>query len=53
MQLGLRDDSSFGAVLLHGAMVVAKSISRDVWNPLGLNLNGLARVMKEIKDEFQ
>lgn len=53
MQLGSRNDSNFGAVLLHGAMVVVESINRDVWNPLGLNLNGLARVTKDNMDEFQ
>ena len=30
-----------------------ETVTRDVWNPLSLNLNGLARVTKDNMDEFQ
>lgn len=53
MQLGSRQDGSFGAMLLHGSMVAVESIHRDVWNPLGLNLTGLAQITKDNMSEFQ
>ena len=53
MQLGSKQDSNMGAMLLHGSMVAAEAIARDVWNPLGLNLNGLAKVTKDNMSEFQ
>ena len=53
MQLGSKQDSNMGAMLLHGAMVGVEAIHRDIWNPLGLNLNGLAKVTKDNMAEFQ
>lgn len=53
MQLGSRKDGSMGAIVLHSAMLAVETIHRDVWNPLGLNLNGLAKVTKDNMTEFQ
>tara|TARA_X000000368_G_scaffold418069_1_gene416403 strand:- start:343 stop:1059 length:717 start_codon:yes stop_codon:yes gene_type:complete len=53
MQLGSKQDSSMGMMLLHGSMVAVEAIHRDVWNPLGLNLQGLAKVTKDNSAEFQ
>ena len=53
MQLGSRNDGSLGGVILHGSMLAVETVTRDVWNPLGLNLNGLAKVTKENMSEFQ
>ena len=53
MQLGSKQDGSFGAMILHGTMLAVETIHRDVWNPMGLNLNGLARVTKDNMSEFQ
>ena len=53
MQLGSKQDGSFGAMLLHGSMLAVETIHRDVWNPLNLNLNGLAKVTKDNMTEFQ
>ena len=41
MQLGSKNDGSMGAMILHGAVLAVETIHRDVWKPLGLNLNGL------------
>jgi len=53
LQLGSRQDGSVGAMVLHGSMVAVESLTRDVWNPLSLNLNGLAKVTKDNMGEFQ
>ena len=53
MQLGSRQDSSIGSIILHGAMLSLETVTRDVWNPVGLNLNGLGKVTKDNMEEFQ
>ena len=53
MQLGSKQDSNVGGMILHGTMLAVETIHRDVWNPLGLNLNGLAKVTKDNMSEFQ
>ena len=53
MQLGSRNDGSLGAMLLHGTMVAVESVHRDIWNPMGLNLNGLGKVTKDSMHEFE
>jgi len=54
VQLGQKKDSGgIGGMLLHGTMVGIEHITRDVWNPLGLNLNGLGQITKDSMDEFQ
>ena len=53
VQLGSKQDGSVGAMILHGTMLAVETIHRDVWNPLGLNLNGLAKVTKDNMSEFQ
>ena len=53
MQLGSRQDSNVGAMILHGTMVAVETIHRDVYNPLGLNLTGLGKVTKDNMAEFQ
>ena len=53
VQLGSRQDSNVGGMILHGAMVAVETIHRDVYNPLGLNLNGLGKVTKDNMAEFQ
>ena len=40
-------------MILHGAMVAVETIHRDVYNPLGLNLNGLGKVTKDNMAEVQ
>ena len=53
MQLGSRQDGNMGGMLLHGTMVAVEALPRDVWNPLGLNLQGLGAVTKDNMAEFQ
>lgn len=53
LQLGSKSDTNLGALLLQGTMVAVETIHRDVWNPLGLNLNGLAKVTKDNMAELQ
>ena len=53
MQLGSRQDNNIGGMILHGSMLAIETIHRDVYNPLGLNLNGLAKVTKDNMAEFQ
>jgi len=53
MQLGSRQDNSVGSMILHGAMLSLETVTRDVWNPMGLNLNGLGKVTKDNMEEFQ
>jgi len=54
VQLGQKKDSGgIGGMLLHGTMIGIEHITRDVWNPLGLNLNGLGQITKDSMGEFQ
>jgi len=53
MQLGSKQDGSMGGMVLHGTVLAIETIHREVWNPLGLNLNGLAKVTKDNMAEFQ
>jgi predicted house-cleaning NTP pyrophosphatase (Maf/HAM1 superfamily) len=53
VQLGSKQDGSVGSMILHSTMVVVETVHRDVWNPLGLNLNGLGKVTKDNMEEFQ
>ena len=53
LQLGSKQDGNMGSMLLHGTVLAIETIHRDVWNPLGLNLNGLAKVTKDNMAEFQ
>ena len=53
MQLGSRQDNNIGGMILHGSMLAIETVHRDVYNPLGLNLNGLAKVTKDNMAEFQ
>lgn len=53
MQLGSKQDGSVGAMIMHSTMLAVETIHRDVWNPLGLNLNGLGKVTKDNMEEFQ
>ncbi|AUD57250.1 hypothetical protein [Pleurochrysis sp. endemic virus 1a] len=53
MQLGSRQDGSMGVMMLTSLMSGLETVSRDVWNPLGLNLDGLGAVTKANIAEFQ
>lgn len=53
LQLGSKQDTNLGGMLLHGTMVAVESIHRDVWNPLRLDLTGLGQVTKQNMDQFQ
>ena len=54
VQLGSRQDGGgVGSMLLQGAMVGLETLTRDVWNPMGLNLTGLGKVTKDNMAEFQ
>ena len=54
VQLGQKKDSGgIGGMLLHGTMIGIEHVTRDVWNPLGLNLNGLGQITKDSMGEFQ
>eukprot|EP00965_Chrysotila_dentata_P171264 5651746-Pleurochrysis_carterae.AAC.1 len=53
MQLGSRQDGSMGIMMLTSLMSGLETVSRDVWNPLGLNLDGLGAVTKANIAEFQ
>ena len=52
-QLGSKDNENTGALLLHGAMLGLETLTRDVWNPLRLDLTDLGRVTKANMSEFQ
>ena len=41
-----------GCTLLHGAMTGIEAFHRDVWNPMGLRLNGLGQITKDNMAEF-
>ena len=53
MQLGSRQDNNIGGMILHGSMLAIETVHRDIYNPLGLNFNGLAKVTKDNMAEFQ
>ena len=53
VQLGSKQDNNIGGMILHGSMLAIETVHRDVYNPLGLNLNGLAKVTKDNMAEFQ
>ena len=50
---GAGSDGSFGMLLLTGAMSGLEVITRDVYNPLGLNLTGLSTVARDNTDTFK
>jgi len=53
-QLGSGDKGGgLGPMLLHGSMCVVEAVSRDVFNPFGLNLTGLGQVTKDNMDQFE
>ena len=51
-QLGTKDGNMASSVLV-AAMAGAEQITAHYWNPLGLQLSGLAKVTKDNQDEFQ
>jgi len=53
-QLGSGDKGGgVGPMLLHGSMCIVEAVHRDVFNPFGLNLNGLGQVTKDNMDQFE
>tara|TARA_R100000951_G_scaffold107998_1_gene103875 strand:- start:892 stop:1572 length:681 start_codon:yes stop_codon:yes gene_type:complete len=53
MQLGSSNTDSMGSMLFVGSMVGLETFTRDVYNPLKLNLNGLGQVAKDNVDDFK
>lgn len=54
MQLGSQSGTSgIASTVLYGAMVGIETVTRDYWNPLGLDLNGLGTVAQQNMHEFQ
>ena len=53
VQLGSKQEGSMCCTLLHGAMTGIEAFHRDVWNPMGLRLNGLGQVTKDNMAEFE
>lgn len=53
LQLGSKQDGTLGGMLLHGTMVAVETLTRDVYNPLNLRLDGIAQVTKDNMAEFQ
>lgn len=53
LQLGSSKDGSMGTMLFVGTMVGLETLTRDYYNPLKLNLNGLGQVAKDNIGEFQ
>ncbi len=54
LQLGSQGGvQNFGATVLYGTMLGLEKVTNDYWNPLGLNLNGLATVTQQNIDQFQ
>jgi hypothetical protein len=54
LQLGSGNGSvNMGSTILYGAMMGVEKFTRDYWNPLGLDLNGLGTVAKQNMSEFQ
>lgn len=52
-QLGSSKDGSMGTMLFIGSMVGLETVTRDVFNPLNLQLTGLGNVAKENVRDFQ
>ena len=54
LQLGSQGGTSnIGATVLYGATLGIEKYTREYWNPLGLDLNGLGTVTKQNMPEFQ
>jgi hypothetical protein len=53
LQLGSSKDGSMGTMVFVGTMVGVETITRDYFNPLNLQLNGLGKVAKDNVGEFQ
>lgn len=55
LQLGTQNGggASVSSAVMYGTMVGVETFTRDYWNPLGLDLNGLATVTKQNMAEFQ
>lgn len=53
LQLGSSKDGSTGTMIFVGAMMGLETVARDVWNPLGLKLQGLGQVAKDNTAEVQ
>ena len=54
LQLGSQGGSNqMSSTVLYGAMAGIETLTRDYWNPLGLNLNGLGMVTQQNMDQFQ
>jgi hypothetical protein len=54
LQLGSQNTShQLSSTVLYGTMAGIETLTRDYWNPLGLNLNGLGMVTQQNMDQFQ
>ncbi len=54
LQLGTQGGGhNIGATVLYGSMLGIEKFTRDYWNPLGLDLNGLGTVAQQNMAEFQ
>ena len=54
LQLGSQGGAqNLGATVLHGAMLGIEKVTRDYWNPLGLDLNGLGTITVQNIAQFQ
>ena len=53
LQLGSKKDGSVGVLLFTGGMTGLEVFTRDVYNPLSLNLTGLGSIAKDNITEFQ
>ena len=53
LQLGSRTTHNLPATVFMAGMMGIEKGTRDYWNPLGLNLNGLTAVTQQNMDEFQ
>jgi hypothetical protein len=54
LQLGSQGNTTnFSATVLYGTMLGLEKVTKDYWNPLGLDLNGLGTVTKQNMDQFQ
>jgi hypothetical protein len=54
LQLGSQGNTAnFSGTVLYGTMLGLEKVTKDYWNPLGLDLNGLGTVTKQNMDQFQ